>query len=104
MTLSLSSLPAPLAVWDTRDPDGLWHCGGDIFMLAEAVRWAGEHIRDALRTYRVEFHLLDAPFAVVYRYALDDSGHVFAQLPDQEAVTEAPVFQALDDLPPLHLL
>ena len=95
----------PLAVWDTRDIDGLWRCGGDICMLGEATRWANAHIREATRTYRVEFYLLDSPFAVLYRYKVDDDGRKFALEPGGDALTEEePVVQMLGELPPAHLL
>lgn len=59
----------PLAIWDTRDPGGLYWT-----RWREAGEWAQQHIADAFSTYRAEFYLVDAPFAVLYRYKRNDAG------------------------------
>lgn len=94
----------PLGVWDTTDPDGLWHCGGTLDMLHEAVTWAKAHIRRADDTYRVEFYLLDAPFGIVHRHARNADGHIFEDPGTGDVAHEDPVVQMLTDLPPAHLL
>ena len=68
-----------------------------------AITWAGEHIPRRNDTYRVEFYLLDAPFAVVYRYERDEDGYKHNG-PDGEIATEPPVVVPLTELPPEHLL
>src|SRR6266487_2996956 len=57
----------PLGAWDTCEPLWWQH-------HAEASPWAQEHIPDLDRTYRAEFYLIDAPFAVLYRYAENEAG------------------------------
>ena len=53
----------PLAIWDTRGVESVW-----AYCMREAGKWAMNHISKADVTYRAEFYLLDAPFAVLYRY------------------------------------
>jgi hypothetical protein len=85
----------PLAVWDAHDP-GPWR---------ERTEWVdGQLGGRANLTYRIDFYLLDAPFAAVHRYRLDDSGHKFAKAPDGEIATEPPVIVPLAELPPAHLM
>jgi hypothetical protein len=92
-------MPEPLGVWDTRGVESTW-----LEHMGEASEWARVHIPDAVRTYRAEFYLFDAPFAVVHRYKLDDSGHKFAWDPGQPPVTDPPVIVPLAELPPERLL
>lgn len=88
----------PLGVWDTREDR--WHRD----LAPGASAWAVKHIADANSTYRAEFYLIDGPFAVLYRYVRDETGHVSVTEPDGEPVTAEPVVQALDELPAAHLL
>ena len=63
----------------------------------------GEELDD-LDRYRIEFYLLDAPFAVVHKYALDDNeGFKYLDLATGEAAVEPPVLVPLAELPPAHL-
>lgn len=89
---------APLAVWDSsRMDDGLfWQ------HWQETHVWAGEHISDVDSTYRVEFFLVDAPFAVVWRYKLNPDGRVYLDPETGDTAKAEPV--VLDELPPAHLL
>jgi hypothetical protein len=96
---SSASLPEPLAVWDVRDRANLWWCHAD-----EAIEWAARHINDPNSTFRVEFYLVDAPFAVLYRYAENDEGRRYMNPETDEPATEEPVVQMLDELPPRRLL
>jgi hypothetical protein len=91
----------PLAVWDTRE-HGFTSRGMRWFR--EAVEWAQGHIAEADRTYRAEFYLIDAPFVVLYRYAENDQGRTFTDPATGEVATDEAVTQALDELPPRHLL
>jgi hypothetical protein len=97
----------PLAVWDCREPAwGLGRGWGIGLACAEAFReareWAEVNIDANHRTYRAEFYLLDAPFAVLYRYKRDEAG--FLVVSEGEPVTEPPVIVPLAELPPAHLL
>lgn len=92
------SQPEPIAVWDTRDLAGRWRQPP---YPREHVKWAVANIPRADDTYRVEFYLIDAPCAVLYRYARNENGKV---VHDSEAATEPPVMVMLPSLPPRHLL
>lgn len=102
--MTLADIKAePLAVWDVRDEGSLfWQHWG------ETHAWARDHYRDrGMRTYRTEFYLLDAPFAVMYRYAADESGQGRRVRYNTETGgpdLEEPVVEMLDELPPAHLL
>jgi hypothetical protein len=89
----------PLGVWDTRDRDSIWYRH-----WRETVPWAAEHIRDVNNTYRAEFYLIDAPFAVLYRYRENGEGRRYIDPATGEPAVEEPVTQMLDSLPPLRLL
>jgi hypothetical protein len=84
----ITDLPEPLAVWDCRDDTSvIWRD------YLACCRWADEHVADTNRTWRLDFHLIDVPFAVVYRveerYKWSDRD---------------PVIVVLDELPPAELL
>jgi len=87
----------PIEVWDAGSPE--W---ADRF-VGERSAWVDEHLGRAVVTTRVEFFLIDAPFAKAYRFALDASGRPFLG-PDGEPAMEDAVEQLLDALPPAHLL
>ena len=87
---------APLAVWDTSDPQPPWR---------EICAWAQEHFpHRANDVYRAEIYLIDTPFAVLFRYAENASGHRFLDRATGEAAVLDPVTVTLDELPPGHLL
>jgi hypothetical protein len=87
----------PLAVWDVREQ--AWYR-----IMGEAICWAMAHIDDAVSTYRVEFFLVDAPFAVVWRYKRNEQGRCFTDPATGEIACAEPVVQMLDELPPARLL
>lgn len=91
---------APLAVWDC--------CGARPFHKwehwPEAVEWNATHLPgQGDDTYRLEFYLVDAPFAVAYRYATNDKGHRYIDPATGHPAVEKPVTVVLSDLPPPHL-
>lgn len=99
---------APVAVWDATVPG--WHAWPQ---WAEAEKWATDrelistergHPRSM--TYRIEFYLLDLPFARAYRYTCGPDGHVLAMCAGAEVVPmrARPADVILGDLPPRHLL
>jgi hypothetical protein len=95
----------PLAVWDAGDPE--WRDG----IFSERFFWlsGSSPIVHVYRTQRIEFYLLDAPFAVVHRYALTDGGEKYQggdymYQEDGSPVMEPPVIVPLAELPPEHLL
>jgi hypothetical protein len=57
----------PLTVWDVRS-DPWWD------RYRERQRWLDEHGLPAWKMYRVEFWLVDAPFALIFCYALNETG------------------------------
>ena len=87
----------PIEVWDAGSPD--W---ADSFIW-ERSAWVAEHLGRAEMTTRVEFFLVDAPFAVAHRFAQDASGRPFVDLATGEPAMEKPATQLLDELPPVHL-
>jgi hypothetical protein len=106
MTVNYTFLPActhvgPLAVWDANDRSGLfWD------HWSETHVWAIEHLgRDvANRTYRVEFFLVDAPFAVLHCFSLNADGRKYTDPATGGTARAKPVVQMLDELPPAHLM
>jgi hypothetical protein len=88
----------PLGVWDATLPgwpaDAHW---------SDRIAWAQDHVERSADTYRVEFYVLDTPFAVVRRFALNAGGFKHNG-PDGEIAKEPPVLVPLDELPPAHLL
>jgi hypothetical protein len=89
----------PLGIWDVRDRDNIWHQH-----VREGIGWAAQHIREPDRTYRAEFYLIDAPFAVLYRYRENGEGCCYLDPVTGDVAVEEPVMQALDTLPPQRLL
>jgi hypothetical protein len=91
----------PLAVWDCNERGGLFQ-----EHRVEACAWAVKHLGQevANRTLRVDFHLLDAPFAVLYQVVTDENGRKLARRPAGGPWLADPVVQMLDELPPAHLL
>jgi hypothetical protein len=104
--MTLTGIKAePLAVWDVR----MYHDDmGDRGLYwrnwQETSGWARAHIADVDSTYRVEFHLVDAPFAVVWRYKRNERGWCFTDPATGDVARAEPVVQMLDELPPPHLL
>lgn len=90
----------PLAVWDTRERAWL----DDHDRWVERIEWAKANIPDAGSTYRVEFALLDAPFAIVYRHARNDEGRVIFDVIANGPATDPPVIVPLTELPAARLL
>lgn len=95
-----ASFPEPLAVWDCNDRESpWWHHQPD------ASKWAIAHLPDrGIRTYRLDFHLIDTPFAVAYRYAEDVNGRRYLDPATGEIAAEEPAVVLLDELPAPHLL
>jgi hypothetical protein len=89
----------PLAVWDTRDHGSPWWDH-----LIEGSKWATAHIAEAESTYRVEFYLVDAPFAVLNRHQRDEGGRLRWNPETNYPFCREPVVQMLDELPPAHLM
>jgi hypothetical protein len=99
--------PGPIAVWDVRDPEE-----SAIFFFAnwegartiEASRWLEENVPElSTRVIRVEFHLIDVPFAIVTRYELNERGAISIG-GDGRALISDPVTVVLRELPPECLL
>jgi len=91
-----------IGVWDAvtdmvSDPwtDSPWR---------ERITWAQEHLPDAAETYRAEFFLIDVPFAMLYRYKLNDAGRRFLDPDTGQAAVLPPVRHLLTELPPAELL
>jgi hypothetical protein len=91
----------PLATWEASNGRGPFR-----EHPAEASAWAVTHLGQevANRTVRVDFHLLDAPVAVLYQVVTDEDGHKLANPETGGLWLAEPVVQMLDELPPAHLL
>lgn len=94
--------PEPLAVWDCNDAASvIWNA------YMECCAWAQGRIADTEETHRIDFHLTDVPFAVVYRYRRLPNGLLAmdwdCEDPPQVA-QEEPVVVLLSELPPAWLL
>lgn len=94
MTPAIPEGLEPLAVWDARE-NGLGH-------YIERAEWVERHLGDPRFIYRAEFYLIDAPFAVVHKFARNGDGRKWAA--NGEPVTKPPVTVPLTELPPTHLL
>lgn len=88
----------PLAVWDCTDSGGTWWTAGHL----QRVEWAKANMPRANDTVRLDFYLLDAPFAVAYRTRRNGDGVKWAQ--DGGPVMDEPAIVPLAELPPKHLL
>lgn len=104
----------PLAVWDVRgkwsDPGaiGPWLCmtppGEPFYDSFHAASWVVGNIDRACDVFRIEFYMLDAPFAVVHRYKRNEDGFKYQDAATGKAAAEPPVIVPLGSLPPAHLL
>ncbi len=81
----------PLAVWDARR--------APVRKITAWSEWAREHGIPVDDTYRIEFYLVDAPFARVFRYAVNADGRCFKDPATGEAAEEPPVDVILSELP-----
>jgi len=87
---------APLAVWDVNGGFHKWE------HYREAYEWAQGHWPGADDTYRVEFYLVDAPFARVFRYLDNADGCCYLDPATGEPAMEE-VTVMLSELLPEHL-
>jgi hypothetical protein len=96
-----------LAAWGAglRDREGWdrWHSRP---RWREAEEWAVDRglAGNGLWTYRIEFFLVDAPFARVYRLAISEDRHLVIDPVTRQAALADPVDVMLDGLPPPELL
>lgn len=91
----------PLADFDPRE----WPCRYSDGEMQQIVWWMQKHLTEYARyADRVEIYMLDAPFAVVHRYARDGDGFKYALEPGGPPATDEPVIVPLTELPPEHLL
>jgi hypothetical protein len=91
----------PLAVWDAKDRPDWWTDGHTQQMCWWVQTRLTEHAGDI---HRIEFYLLDVPFAVVHKFALQDEGLKYLDVATGQAAVEPPVIVPLAELPPAHLL
>lgn len=83
--------------WDCNDPD--WT--EDAVRMLERCNWCVTVLGKATRTYRIEFFVVDAPFAVVFRYSQDPcTGKMYRDAATGEIAKDEPVICLLDSLPP----
>jgi hypothetical protein len=94
----------PVAVWGAAERGGWgrWHSWP---RWLDAEKWAMDRglCGGGLATYRIEFYLVDAPFARVYGFARNDDGHLFTDPATGRATLADPVTVMLDELPPAEL-
>lgn len=85
---------------------GYWDCGEsswteDPVLMLERCNWCIAVVGEAVRTYRIEFFIVDAPFAVVFRYSRDPcTGKMYRDPITREVAKDPPVICLLDSLPP----
>jgi hypothetical protein len=78
--------------------------GEPFYQSFYAASWIVGNIDRARDVFRIEFYLLDGPFAVVHRYKRDGAGCRYFDAATGGAATEPPVLVPLGELPPEHLL
>lgn len=105
----MGAVNTALAVWDVREPD--WWTGWRA--KSDWARAQGIPVDD---THRIEFYLIDAPFARVFTYARDGQGrkhwnehHTCRDSADHDhsrcdVARQPPYDLPLDALPPRELL
>ena len=95
----------PLAAWGATEPDVGWARWHSWPRWREAEKWALERglIGDGLPIYRIEFYLIDTPFARLFGFARNDNGHLFTDPATGKAALAKPVDVVLDELPPAGL-
>lgn len=89
---------APLATWDAEAKPG-FH---DWPHWREASEWVTDHGLEPVYIYRIEFYLVDTPFAKVFRYATENSNILYDAAANGPARLD-PVIVVLPELPPPHL-
>ena len=96
----------PVAAWGATEPDAGWGRWHSWPRWQEAEKWAEERglVGTALLTYRIEFYLVDIPFARIYSFARNDNGHLFTDPATGKAALAEPVAVVLDELPPAELM
>lgn len=96
-----------VAIPEGLDPVGVWDASSRRWVdehWRERVAWAQQHIPDVDATYRVEFYLIDSPFAVVHRYGRNPGNHKHRDPATGEIARDEPVILPLAELPPACLL
>jgi hypothetical protein len=96
MNAETTTCAAPLAVWHADRYWGRWK------HMPEASQWARDHGWPVNDLYRIEFWLIDVPFARLFAFARNDKGKIYDSETHSPAVC-APVNVILDALPPEHL-
>ena len=95
----MSTLPAPVAVWDPNDARGVFR-----HHLDEASQWAQDHFPDRARNVVfAAFYLIDAPFAVVHMVKRNEDGRIYTDPETGDLAMEPPATVMLDGLPPERL-
>ena len=90
----------PLGVWDANHRN--WMVDTDARLAR--VAWLNLRGISTDRVYRVEFYLVDEPFAVLRRFAVNEDGYVVHDPETDGPKKEDPVVRMLGELPPAHLL
>lgn len=88
---------APLLAWDCRDP-------GYRPIHDRAAKWLSDHGIDPCGAYRVEFYLVDTPFARVFPYAESEAGWRYWDPATGDAAVGEPRTVLLPALPPAGLV
>lgn len=88
----MSTVLTPGLVYDAGTHEGGWP-NTETWRLA-FVAWLNAHGVNELDTYRVEFHLIDAPLIRVFQYAKNELGRSYVD----------PATRDIATLPPLDVL
>lgn len=101
LAAQLLSLPEPLGAWDAKDRPPGWTDDH----TRQMTEWVQAHLPvPACDIYRVEFRVLDGPFAVVYSYRLDGDGCKHLDPETGDIAIASPLLVPLSELPPAEIL
>jgi hypothetical protein len=86
----------PMTVWDGRE------CAYDR-IREPAMEWLTAQGIPVDPAYRVEFFLVDSPFARVFTYAEDEQGRRYMDPATDDPAVNEPYVKVLSELPPAEL-
>lgn len=75
--------------------------------MIQASDWFKSNMHEASgnnRVYRVDFFIMDAPFVVIYQFAINDNGMTYLDPVTREPAVQDPYIRMIDELPPDYLL
>ena len=91
-----STLPPPLKIWDVQTGENYPGPGRYVETLHA---WVEAHGIVKEQTYRIEYHLIDAPFIRVFQYDVDGQGRCYVDPADRDRLARRQ-FDVLVTSPP----